>query len=48
MNYAINDQLNVSLNLDNMFDEKYLSTVQSEQSYYAMPLNYSVSVRWDY
>tara|TARA_R110001599_G_scaffold75898_1_gene207888 strand:- start:855 stop:1682 length:828 start_codon:yes stop_codon:yes gene_type:complete len=48
VNYAINDQLNVSLNLDNMFDEKYLSTVQSEQSYYAMPLNYSVSVRWDY
>lgn len=48
VNYAVNNQLSVSFNLDNMFDEKYLSTVQSEQSYYAMPLNYSVSVRWDY
>lgn len=48
VNYALSDKMSVSLNLDNMLDEKYLSSVHYDQSFYAMPLNYSLSLRWSY
>lgn len=46
--YDVNDALSLALNMDNIFDEKYLSSVKYEQSYYAQPLNYSLSLNWKY
>lgn len=46
--YDLSDSLNLTLNLDNITDEKYLSSVKYEQSYYAEPMNYSLTLNWDY
>lgn len=46
--YDLNDSLNLTFNVDNITDEKYLSSVKYEQSYYAEPQNYSLTLRWDY
>ena len=46
--YAVSDALSLSLNLNNVADEKYLSSVKYEQSYFAEPRSYSLSVVWDY
>lgn len=46
--YEVNESLSIALNMENITDEKYLSSVKYEQSYYAQPLNYNLSVRWDY
>lgn len=46
--YAITDQFSATLNIDNLTDEKYLSSVKYEQSYYAQPLNYNLSFNWHY
>lgn len=48
VSYAVSDALRLSLNLNNLTDEKYLSSVKYEQSYYAEPVNYSLSLMWDY
>lgn len=48
VSYAINDELRLSLNVDNAADKKYLSSVKYEQAYYAEPRSYSLSLRWDY
>lgn len=48
LRYDIDESLSLALNLDNITDEKYLSSVKYEQSYYAQPLNYSLSVSWKY
>ncbi|MCK9506325.1 MAG: TonB-dependent siderophore receptor [Porticoccaceae bacterium] len=44
--YDLNDSLTLSLNLDNISDEKYLSSVKYEQAYFAAPQNYSLSLDW--
>lgn len=46
--YDFSDSLNLTLNVDNITDEKYLSSVKYEQSWYAQPLNYSFSVNLKY
>ena len=46
--YAVTDSLSVALNMDNLTDEKYLSSVKYDQSYYAQPLDYSLSFNWNY
>lgn len=46
--YAFNNALRVSLNIDNVTDEKYLNSVKFEQSYYGAPRSYSLSVDWRY
>ena len=46
--YAVTDSLSVALNMDNLTDEKYLSSVKYDQSYYAQPLDYSLSINWNY
>jgi len=46
--YDVSESLAVSLNVDNALDEKYLSSVKFEQSYYAAPQNYSLSVDWQF
>jgi outer membrane receptor for ferric coprogen and ferric-rhodotorulic acid len=48
ISYAVNDSVSVALNMDNITDEKYLSSVKYEQSYFAHPLNYRLSLNWKY
>lgn len=48
VSYNISDSLNVALNLENITDEKYLSSVKYEQAYFAQPLNYRLSINWRY
>lgn len=48
VSYAFNDALSLALNVDNLADKKYLSSVKYEQSWYAQPLDYSLSLRWKY
>jgi outer membrane receptor for ferric coprogen and ferric-rhodotorulic acid len=48
VSYNVSDNIRLSLNLDNATDKKYLSSVKYEQSYYAAPRSYSVSLMWDY
>lgn len=46
--YQISDNLGVSMNVDNLFDEKYLNSLYWNQAYYGAPRNISVSVRWEF
>lgn len=46
--YSFNDQISLSLNLDNITEEKYLSSVRTEQAFYGSPTDYSLTLRWDY
>lgn len=46
--YAFTESMSVALNIENIADEKYLSSVKYEQSYYAQPLNYNLSFNWRY
>lgn len=48
VNYAFNDKISFSLNLDNITNEKYYSSVRTEQGFYGSPTNYSLTMRWDY
>lgn len=48
VSYIVNDALSLSLNVNNASDKKYLSSVKYEQSYYAEPRSYSLSLVWDY
>ncbi len=48
VSYAFSESLSLSLNMDNIGDEKYLTSLQNEQSYYAEPQSYSLSIKWDY
>ena len=44
LSYQLNDSVRLSLNLDNMTDEKYLTSVKYEQAYVASPRLYSLSI----
>lgn len=46
--YDISKNLSVSANLNNLFNKKYLTSVYWSQSYYAAPVNGSISVNWRY
>ncbi|QJR81921.1 TonB-dependent siderophore receptor [Alteromonas pelagimontana] len=46
--YSFNEQLSLSLNLDNITDEEYLSSVRTEQAFYGSPTDYSLTLRWAY
>jgi len=46
--YAIDDHWSVSANLDNLTDEKYLTSLYWDQAYYAAPRNASMTVSWNY
>ena len=46
--YAIDEHWNVSANLDNLTDEKYLTSLYWTQGYYAAPRNASMTVSWNY
>lgn len=46
--YAIDEHWSVSANLDNLTDEKYLTSLYWTQAYYAAPRNASMTVSWNY
>lgn len=46
--YQFNEQISLSLNLDNLTDEKYLSSVRTDQAFYGSPTDYSLTLRWNY
>lgn len=46
--YELLDDLTLSLNVDNLTDEKYFSSVKYEQAWYASPRAYSLSARWQF
>lgn len=46
--YRINEEWQVKLNLDNIFDEQHLSAVKFDQAYYAEPRSYTLSFEWEY
>lgn len=45
--FDFNERLGLSLNIENMSDQKYLSSLQWEQSYYGKPRAVSVSLHWN-
>ncbi|WP_226663533.1 TonB-dependent siderophore receptor [Microbulbifer aggregans] len=47
-NYKVTEQLSVSLNGENLTDEKYISSLYWDQGFYAAPRNFSASVNWRY
>lgn len=46
--YDIDPNWSVSANLNNLTDEKYLSSLYWTQAYYGAPRNASMSVSWKY
>lgn len=44
--YAFNDNISLTLNANNITDEKYLNSLYWSQSYYGAPANYSATVSW--
>lgn len=44
--YEINDNLSATLNVDNVTDEKYLTSLYWEQGFYGAPRNYLLTLRW--
>ncbi|WP_287880123.1 TonB-dependent siderophore receptor [Aquitalea sp.] len=46
--YEVDKHLTVAANLYNVLNRKYLTSVYWDQSYYAAPVNASVSVKWKY
>lgn len=46
--YEINKQFSTSLNLNNVTNEKYLTSLYWTQAYYGAPRNASVSLNWKY
>lgn len=46
--YAIDEHWSVSANLDNLTDERYLTSLYWTQGYYAAPRNASMTVSWTY
>lgn len=48
LRYAFNDSTDFTLNVDNLTDEKYFSSVRFEQSFYAEPRNLRLTLNWQY
>jgi outer membrane receptor for ferric coprogen and ferric-rhodotorulic acid len=46
--YDIDKHFNVSLNVNNLFDRKYLTSLYWAQSYYAPSRNAMVTLAWKY
>ncbi|MDO6711561.1 TonB-dependent siderophore receptor [Aliiglaciecola sp. 2_MG-2023] len=46
--YRFSEQVSLSLNLDNITDEKYLSSVRTDQAFYGSPTDYSLTLRWGF
>lgn len=48
LNYQINDSIGLSLNLNNVTDEKYYNSLYWTQAYYGAPRNVSAGVSWSF
>ncbi|WP_234030532.1 TonB-dependent siderophore receptor [Undibacterium sp. 14-3-2] len=46
--YDVTPKLSIALNLNNVSDQKYLTSLYWSQAYYAAPRNGSVTVNWKY
>ncbi|MBL1261053.1 MAG: TonB-dependent siderophore receptor [Thiotrichaceae bacterium] len=46
--YGVNANVTVALNVNNVTNEKYLGSLYKEQSFYAAPRNVQASVSWNY
>ena len=46
--YDIDEHFNVALNVNNLFDEEYYTSLYWEQTYYAAPRNATVTLTWAY
>jgi outer membrane receptor for ferric coprogen and ferric-rhodotorulic acid len=46
--YDFSPHLSATLNLDNMTDKKYLTSLYWTQAYYGTPRSGSVSLNWTY
>lgn len=46
--YEIDDNWSVAANLDNLTDEKYITSLYWEQGYYGAPRNASMTLSWKY
>jgi outer membrane receptor for ferric coprogen and ferric-rhodotorulic acid len=44
--YALTEDLQVSLNINNVTDEKYINSLYWAQGYYGAPRNYTLSLSW--
>lgn len=47
-NYAVTEAFSLGLNVDNLGDEEYFSSVKYEQAYYAAPHSVNLSASWDF
>lgn len=48
LHYQLQKNLGVSLNIENITDQKYLNSLYWDQAFYGAPRNVSASVRWTY
>ncbi|WP_372439036.1 hypothetical protein, partial [Pandoraea sputorum] len=46
--YDINDNLSVSLNVNNLFDKEYLSSSNEHLGLYGAPRNFMTSLKYTY
>ncbi len=46
--YALNEQISLQLNANNLTNEKYLFSFPDQQGFYGAPANYSMAVRFKY
>jgi outer membrane receptor for ferric coprogen and ferric-rhodotorulic acid len=44
--YDVNEQVNVTFNINNAFDEKYINSLYWAQGFYGAPRNYALTLNW--
>jgi len=44
--YDVNEQVNVTFNINNAFDEKYINSLYWAQGFYGTPRNYALTLNW--
>ena len=44
--YDINEQVNLTFNANNVFDEKYINSLYWAQGFYGAPRNYALTLNW--
>lgn len=48
LSYRLNESVTLGLNLDNITDETYFSSVKYEQAWYAAPRSFSATAKWQF
>jgi outer membrane receptor for ferric coprogen and ferric-rhodotorulic acid len=46
--YELNGRFELNANLDNLSDEKHLTSLYYDQAFYGRPRSFAVNVRWKY